>query len=68
MKTVMEWLQEAKEQGHPWADAAIANCYTADAQKESMDRALLAAFIWDDAPEGSEYWSRIYGELGGHLV
>jgi hypothetical protein len=68
MKTVMQWLQEAKEQGHPWADAAIANCVAPDAEKESMHRALLAAFIWDDSIQGNEYWRRIYRELGGRLV
>ena len=25
MKTILEWLEEAKQQGYDWADAAIRN-------------------------------------------
>lgn len=58
MKTVMEWLEEAKEQGYPWADAAIANCdpIAADNDADSISDSLWGAFCWSESPEGFEFW------------
>lgn len=67
MKTVIEWLEWAEEQGYPWADAAMTNC---DLDIETISRnhptlvsALCDAFTWDESPEGYEFWCKIELEL-----
>ena len=67
MKTVMEWLEQAKAEGYPWADAAIANCdtdvFTLNRPHSSLSTALCAAFAWDESSEGYEFWREIVHQL-----
>lgn len=63
-KTVIEWLNEAKEQGHEWADAAIENSSVEpDARRTSLSAAIHCAFIWDGTKEGTAYWRDIFYSL-----
>lgn len=69
MKSILEWLEEAKEQGYEWADAAIKN-YNYDSDKttyphqldnpKSLAEALRGAFDWEKSPEGHKYWKKIH--------
>ena len=59
MKTVLEWLNEAKEQGYEWADAAIRNYdpeFTTVKERASLRGALTRAFSWINSPEGEDFW------------
>ena len=69
MKTILEWLEEAKEQGYDWADAAIRNYirhWTDASPKNKVDslvRALDVAFLWSDSPEKEEFWHGVSESL-----
>ena len=66
MKTVLEWLEEAKKQGYEWADAAIRNYdpkFTTIKEKESLTRALISAFSWQNSPEEHKYWEGVCASL-----
>lgn len=62
MKTILEWLNEAKEQGYDWAEVAINNyirqwAYASPKNKvNSLVRALEVAFLWSDSPEKEAFW------------
>lgn len=67
-KTILEWLEEAKQQGYDWADAAIRNYdpnfllkYPSDV--DSLSDTLIFAFSWDKSPEGRDYWEPIVDKL-----
>ena len=63
--SVIEWLREAREQGHEWADAAINNL-DPDVESEeeiSLNEALLRAFSWRTSPEKDKYWIKIHQAL-----
>ena len=62
-KTIIEWLNEAKEDGYEWADAAIENCTNPFLDSGSMHRALLNAFSWSETKQGGPYWRNIYDIL-----
>lgn len=66
MKTILEWLNEAKQQGYEWADAAIRN-YNPDFFRKgnvlSLSDALLHAFNWDVAPEKDGYWESVFDSI-----
>ena len=62
MKTITRWLNEAKEQGYEWADAAIKNYdpeFSRDASAVNLADAICGAFYWIESPEGDEYWAKI---------
>jgi hypothetical protein len=69
MKEIKEWFQEAKEQGHEWASAAIANhndvlfdpknSFAPAPKVSSLRNALVNGFYWMDSPEGFDYWYNI---------
>ena len=66
MRTIKQWLEEAKQQGHDWADAAIRNYYpdySDDNTSDTLCYALLMAFDWEYSPEGDAFWSEIYEDL-----
>ena len=68
MKTILEWLNEAKKQGYEWADAAIKNNKNPKAYTNSLSEALETAFVWADSPEKRKYWFKIdQGLRGGGL-
>lgn len=55
MKTIQEWLQELPE---PYRSKALKNANPCNIRLErpSLALAIRAAFIWEDSPEGAEYW------------
>ena len=62
MKPILEWLNEAKEQGYDWADAAIRNYdpnFVTIKETNSLIEALGNAFSWGSSPEKYEYWEKI---------
>ena len=64
MKTISEWLEEAKQQGYAWADAAIRNYnpnYSIIKETKTLSAALIKAFSWRNSPEDYPYWNRVYG-------
>ena len=69
MKPILEWLNEAKEQGYEWAEAAINNyirqwAYSSPKNKvDSLVRALEVAFLWSDSPEKEEFWHGVSESL-----
>ena len=66
MKTILQWLEEAKEQGYDWADAAIRNYdpnFVTIKETNSLIDALGNAFAWGGSPEKYEYWEKIQGSL-----
>jgi hypothetical protein len=68
MKTVKEWLLEAKEHGYDWADKALfyADPETLDAPENCLSQSLLGSFYFDatDATsEGRGYWFAIFKDL-----
>ena len=69
MKTILEWLNEAKEQGYDWAEAAINNyirqwAYSSPKNKvNSLVRSLEVAFVWSDSPEKEEFWHGVSESL-----
>ena len=66
MKTILERLNEAKEHGYYWADAAIRNYDPKFAEIQVSDtlyNALDMAFEWQDSPEGEDFWYKIHNDL-----
>ena len=66
IKTILEWLNEAKEQGYEWADAAIRNYnpdFTTVKERKSLRDALAGAFAWDKSPEEHNYWEGVSASL-----
>ena len=66
MKTILEWLEWAKEQGYEWADAAIRNYdpeFTNRKERESLKEALYGAFYWERSPENKEFWHGVSESL-----
>lgn len=68
MKTALEWLQEAKKNGHPWADAALKNYDHAHASAQpdpdTLSQAINFAFDWHKPPEGYNYWQDVCRSMG----
>lgn len=67
MRTILEWLNEAKQQGYEWADAAIRNYNPDFFGKEnvlSLSDALLHAFNWEATPEKDTYWDSVFDSIG----
>lgn len=74
-KTVIEHLQQAKIDGHEWAEMAIQNCEYTEKQGKAIAKdlpdALMYGFSWGKAkfPTGMEseqkakYWGDVYREL-----
>ena len=66
MKSILEWLNEAKQQGYEWADAAIRNYdpkFTTRKERESIKEALYGAFSWERSPEKKEFWHGVSESL-----
>ena len=66
MKPILEWLNEAKEQGYDWADAAIKNYdpnFTTIKERESLKEALRGAFPWASTPETIEFWRGVHSSI-----
>lgn len=66
MRTILEWLEEAKQQGYDWVDAAIRNYDPNFFKKKnvlSLSDALLHAFNWDAVPEKNGYWESVFDSI-----
>ena len=66
--TVLQWLEQAKAEGHEWADAAIENTlndkpFTGDNKCVSLSDALGGGFNWSESPQGIIYWSNIHDDI-----
>lgn len=62
-KTVIEWLEQAKADGYPWAQSAI-NQVDKDKymQCNSLSHAVGNFAYWEETKEGRQYWDAIqYG-------
>ena len=55
-KTVVEWLMELPKEIR---EKAIKNQIN-KGNTESLKDALMKGFLWENSPEGHEYWSRVY--------
>jgi len=65
LKTILEWLQQAKNEGYEWAESAI-NQIECDNPLEFVDKmseSVLSAFTWRTSIEGLEYWIDICNGL-----
>ena len=58
-KTVMEWLHELPEGEQKEKALKNAN-YNLQEEVVSVHSALMAAFDWEDTPEGVNYWVDYY--------
>jgi|688.fasta_scaffold195806_2 hypothetical protein len=71
--TIKEFFEQAKSDGHEWADAAIVNMtecpkqFTWTNKVESISGAIFNGFSWRRSKEGFEYWDRIWDENGGRV-
>lgn len=66
MKPILDWLNEAKEQGYEWADAAIRNYdpkFMPIRKTNSLIASLENAFVWEGSPEGHDYWRNVIESL-----
>jgi hypothetical protein len=60
-KTALEWFEEAKQKGHDWAQLAINNISRSSLMKHSsMSKALALSFVWEETPEGLEFWGKLH--------
>ena len=60
MKTTREWIEDLDE---PYRSEAIKNTPIKVLKlKEhiSQSKALLDAFVWEDTPQGHDYWSDLH--------
>lgn len=66
--TVLQWLEQAKADGHEWADAAIQNTlnddpFTGNSECNSLSSALVKGFFWGLTKQGAKYWSEIRSKI-----
>ena len=67
-KTIEQWFQELPE---PYKTKALTNCQeqstfdwnTGDANCNSSSQAIAFGFLWQDTPEGEEYWQEVYDTI-----
>jgi len=57
-KTVLEWLHMLPE---PYRSRAIANANenNAELKRFTLQYAIQTAFVWENSPEGHDYWSEV---------
>jgi hypothetical protein len=62
MKTTREWYNELP---NDIKIKALANTEwtTIYSGAPKLSEALLTAFVWNDTPEGMEYWLKIYTDI-----
>ena len=68
MKTILDWLIEARFQGYHWANAALRNYNPPFKEDEEADIPSLAialgkAFDWIGSPEGEVWWDIVVSDL-----
>jgi len=68
--TIKEFFEQAKSDGHEWADAAITNMiecpkeFMGAKEVNSLSGAIFNGFSWRKSKEGFEYWENIWAEHG----
>lgn len=68
-KTILEWLEQAKNEGYEWADAAIkymGEANTRNCQPNTRESSLSDAVDsvrWDETSEGFNFWESIWATL-----
>ena len=62
MKTIKEWLEELPE---PYRKKSINNTpkKVLEVYKQSLEKALLASFVWNNSKEGHDYWVFVFESL-----
>lgn len=62
MKTIKEWLEELPE---PYRTQSINNTpkKVLEVYKQSLEKALLASFVWKNSKEGHGYWVFVFESL-----
>ena len=68
LKTILEWLEQAKKEGYEWADAAIANEQDQSIavnfeMADSYSDAIVMGFSWNQTPQGVDFWLSVATEL-----
>lgn len=64
--TISGYLQQALQDGYPWAQAALDNFVAAktdDVLCLCFDQAIVNAFSWKDSSEGNDYWYKVWYEV-----
>lgn len=58
-KTIEQWFQELPE---PYRTKALENCKSPNDNEvvETLSIAIAVGFLWQDTPEGEEYWHDVY--------
>ena len=57
-KTIEQWFQELPE---PYRTKALENCKSPNDNEvvETLSTAIAVGFLWQDTPEGEDYWSEV---------
>jgi hypothetical protein len=69
--SITEHFEQAKKDGHEWADKAIqyrkCHLYNQDDEPnmgvEKLSTAIGTGFVWGKTKEGREFWKKIYEEV-----
>ena len=70
-KTIEQWFQELPE---PYRTQTLENCEkqstidwnAADATCDKLSDAVALGFLWQDTPEGEEYWQEVYDTIAAN--
>lgn len=60
MKTTEEWFNQLHED---YRDRALKNMIDPKAEHFSLAGAISNGFVWDNTPEGKDYWNGVFREL-----
>jgi hypothetical protein len=60
MKTTQEWFEQLSE---VYKDKALKNMIDPKAQHYSLAGAISNGFVWEETPEGKDYWNGVFREL-----
>lgn len=64
IRTKRWWFKKAKAEGYDWADKALKNTKGSSYNNQiSLSRSLSCAFVWEESPEGHDFWEKIYDGL-----
>ncbi len=66
---ISEYFEQALQDGYPWAQAALDNFKTSmtlDWEVSGLAHAITCAFTWSSAPEGYDYWNKVWENLIVH--
>jgi len=60
MKKTKEWLETLDKK---YRDKALKNMTKADDLHSTLAGAVSNGFVWDDTPEGHDFWNGVFREL-----